>query len=609
MQTNNRKDGLMVKVENKNDTFTLLKKFLDENISKDTDMSKITVFPIPCGIGKSEYIKYAIADALQNNKGIIIVTDTIDGLNRYMDAQEEELTKYIHNNLNRISILTSDNIADESRKVYYKPVILMSTQRYFRLTRTEIQKFIIGQKYKRNKIIFDEKIYLLESKRITTQTLNEIDTALDEGLDNTVDSEEKQWILSQFRMFSSKLKFLLEQNERLNEDKKTYKKEGYFDSKGLVMSENDEKFIELIEKYRLYLKGYPDVIDNIRALKKLLIEGAITSQKIRNKKDREKYGNYFTVILNNSDKLINLGAKVFVLDGTADISPEYDLKCVSKVDCSQFHRDLSNLTINIVNVNTSKDKLTKGGDKTNRLLQAIVDYIKSLPITTNTIFTYKAIEDVFRERFKNVNHFGNIKGTNLYRDENHICQVGLHRYSELIYMLYANEIEQCNDTGNDAIVTRIYDKETIDRIRCRFILADIEQNLYRCKIRNSNNTEKCTYTLICNVDESNFTLENYHPLIDLIKSRYEKYGATINLMETPLEFKLLKTKERHQDTHAKKILNWLSEKEKGYVFNITDMLFQLNILADNFKDIKKQNVGIKDLFSKMRIKRGIYKII
>lgn len=600
----------MVKVENKNDTFALLKEFLDKNISKDTDTSKITVFPIPCGVGKSEYIKFAIADALQNNKGIIIVTDTIDGLNRYIDAQEEELTKYIHNNLNRISILTSDNIADESRKVYYKPVVLMSTQRYFRLTRTEIEKFIIGQKYKRNRIIFDEKIYLLESKRITTQVLNEIDTALDEGLDNTVDSEEKQWLLSQFRIFSSRLKFLLEQNEQLNEDKKTYKKENYFDSEGLVMSENDEKFIELIEKYRPYLKSYPDVIDNIRALKKLLTEGAITSQKIRNKKDREKYGNYFTVILNNSDRLLNLGAKVFVLDGTADISPEYDLKCVSKVDCSQFHRDLSNLTINIVDVNTSKDKLTKGGDKTKRLLQAIVDYIKSLPLTINTIFTYKAIEDVFIERFKNVNHFGNIKGTNLYRNENHICQVGLHRYSELIYMLYANEIGQFNDTGDDtSIVNRIYDKETIDRIRCRFILSDIEQNLYRCKIRNGNNTEKCTYTLICNVDESNSTLENYHPLIDLIKSRYAKYGATVNLIETPLEFKLLKTKERNQDTHAKQILNWLSEKEKGYVFNITDMRSELNISADDFKNIKSQNAGIKDLFSKMKIKRGIYKII
>lgn len=600
----------MVKVENKNDTFALLKEFLDKNISKDTDTSKITVFPIPCGVGKSEYIKFAIADALQNNKGIIIVTDTIDGLNRYIDAQEEELTKYIHNNLNRISILTSDNIADESRKVYYKPVVLMSTQRYFRLTRTEIEKFIIGQKYKRNRIIFDEKIYLLESKRITTQVLNEIDTALDEGLDNTVDSEEKQWLLSQFRIFSSRLKFLLEQNEQLNEDKKTYKKEGYFDSEGLVMSENDEKFIELIEKYRPYLKGYPDVIDNIRALKKLLTEGAITSQKIRNKKDREKYGNYFTVILNNSDRLLNLGAKVFVLDGTADISPEYDLKCVRKVDCSKFHRDLSNLTINIVDVNTSKDKLTKGGDKIKRLLQAIIDYVKSLPLRTNTIFTYKAIEDVFRERFKNVNHFGNIKGTNFYRNENHICQVGLHRYSELIYMFYANEIGQFNDTGDDSsIVNRIYDKETIDRIRCRFILSDIEQNLYRCKIRNGNNTEKCTYTLICNVDESNFTLENYHPLIDLIKSRYEKYGATVKVIETPLEFKLLKTKERNQDTHAKQILSWLSEKGKGYVFNITDMRSQLNISADDFKNIKSQNAGIKDLFSKMKIKRGIYKII
>lgn len=598
----------MIEIENKNEVFTTLKNFLDEEIQNDTDTSKITVFPIPCGVGKSEYVKYAIADALQNRRGLIIVTDTIDRLTNYVtEVQEESLAKYIKNNLHRISVLTGDNFADERKKITYKPVVLMSTQRYFGLTKTEIKKFIHGGNFERSRIMFDEKVYLLESRRITVETLNQIDTALDEGLDNTVDRNEKQWLLGQYRILSQALKQRLEENEKLNTDIKTYKREGYFDAKGLTVSEDDERFFALIEKYIPYLKRYPDVYKDIRAIKKLFVEGAITSQKIKNKTDKD-YGNYFTVVLNNFDRLINIDAKVFVLDGTAELSPEYRLNCVRMVDCSRFDRDLSNLTINIVDLNTGKERLTKGDGKTKHLLNQITGYIKALPYSIDTLFTYKNIENDFREHFENVNHFGNIKGTNQYRNENNICQVGLNRYPELIYLLYANEIGRFNDTDK-SIIKRIYGKEFIDRIRCQFILADIEQNIFRCKIRNVDNNKKCIYTLIFNIRESTYIFENYSPLIDMLKKRFEKYGATVNFVETPMEFRLLKTKERKQDTYAKKILNWLAVKGNGYIFKVSEMKAELEITDKQFEKIKEKNIAIKVLFDRMRTdKRGYYKV-
>ena len=596
---------------------TELKRFLDEHIQNNTDMSKITVFPLCCGVGKSNYVKYAIADALQNRKGLIVVTDEVKRLNDYVNPQNEQLAEYIKKNINRISILTGETLSEETKTLYYKPVVLMTTQRFFDLTRNEIMKFTTGQKHRRDRIIFDEKIYLLESKKITVKTLNEIDTALDEELDNTTDSQEKQWLLSQFRIFSSKLKKMLERNEQLNIDTSTYKRESYFDSNGLTISNDDDKFYSLIEKYKPYLRKYNsdasqvvyrDVFGNIQAIRKLLSEGTITSQKIKNKNDKQEYGNYFTVVLNHSDKLIDIGAKVFVLDGTASISPEYALKCVDMVDCSRFNPDLKNLTINLVDVNTSKTKLTDGSSKTDHLLKTIIDYVKAQPHLINTIFTYKAIEDVFNGHFENINHFGDIRGTNEYRNERFICQIGLHRYSEFIYMLFANEIGRFND-GIETFKNRIYDKETIDRIRCQMILADIEQNLFRCKIRNYDNKDSCIYTLICNVNETNKISSEYHPLLDMIKERYEKYGATVNLIDTPMEFRLLKTKERNQDTYEKRILAWLESNGKGYVFKIDTMLESIGITQKQFQNIKNKNSAIKEMFKQMRISRGIYKIV
>ena len=89
----------------------------------------------------------------------------------------------------------------------------------------------------------------------------------------------------------------------------------------------------------------------------------------------------------------------------------------------------------------------------------------------------------------------------------------------------------------------------------------------------------------------------------------EPSGATVNVIDTPIEFKLLKAEERKQDTNVQKILNWLSSHIKDYVFEIDDMLNDLNLNQRKFQKIKSKNPAIKELFKQMRITKGVYKIL
>ncbi len=582
-----------------------LKKFLDKNISEDNDTSKISVFAIPCGVGKSEYITYLLADALKNNYGLIVVTDMLDRLSQYANNQKnEQLTEYINRNISKITLLNSHNIAEQSTKIHLKPIILMTTQRYFGLTRSEIIELTTKQTYKRFKVVFDEKIYLLESRTLTVKNLNDIATALSEGLDNTVDESDKKYLIKEYEALNQELQKRLVENEQQNDDRQDYKRERWFDSEGLTIT---DKFVDLADKYRNQLRKYnPDTPKDLEAVKKLLFDGVITSQKIKTKKSGQEYKNYFTVVTNNADKLIDIGAKVFVLDGTADISPEYKLKCVNMVNCKQFSRDLSKLTINIVNVNTSKTKLEQNDEKTRKLIKKIIEYIQSEPITFDTVFTYQSIEKYFVNDFKNVNHFGNIKGRNDYRETRNICQVGLNRWSELIYKLYANEIGYYNDCYADYynidcfndnkrwkdLIRRDYDLETISRIRCKLILADIEQNLFRGKIRNIGNSANCTYLLICSTYEKTDILGESQMLVDMIKKRYEKLGAGVNVIDTPTMFKLLKAEIRNtaKETSIQKFSKWLECQPKGREFKRTDAMREIGLTPSQFKVISRTGI-------------------
>lgn len=278
------------------------------------------------------------------------------------------------------------------------------------------------------------------------------------------------------------------------------------------------------------------------------------------------------------------------------------MKCVDLVDCNGFRKDLSKLTINIVDLNTSKSKFTNNSESTKNLINEIIKYIKSQTPEIDTVFTYQAIEDKFKEHFKNVEHFGNIKGGNQYRNVNNICQVGMNRWSELAYSLYTSEIDQYNHDYCWKNV--VCDDEEIRRLRANLLLSDMEQNMFRSKIRNRDNSEECVFTLMYNMFEKDIVGNVHLTLLNAINNRYKPLEASINYIDSPPEFKELKAMMRNtaKETAAQKFYKWVNNQTLGTKFKRRDIMQKCGITEHQFKGLVRNGV-----FNEYKTdKQGVY---
>lgn len=567
-----------------------LNQFLDEHIKPQADTNIVDVFPIRCGLGKLTYIKNRLFKALSTDEKLIVITDQISNLKDYIST--DELAEYIKRNQSKLTLLTSDNIGAELKTLHLKNIVLMTTQRYFNFTVDEIRELTKNRKI----IIFDEKPYFNEQLKINIKTVNNIDTALHNALDNTVEPTNKEWLIVQWELLRTKFQNTIKEYEQLNTDGKL---EMWHYKANETISENDERFIRLINQYRLKLQKYDiDSYKNILAIIQMVYEGAtFTSCKIKSKSQEQKYENYFAVLIDNKDKMIASGAKIYVLDGTSDISPDYKVSYVNLIDCSNFLLPLDKLTINCINISTSRIRFDKP-DK-NKYIDCIADYIKSLPNKCDAVFTYQKIEPMLKNHFDIVNHFGNIKGKNDYRDKTNIVQIGLNRYSDLAYQLQAgyNALEKYQNQK----VTIAAGKSKIENIMYNTILADVEQNLYRTKIRNANNTDMVTYSMLFNTNQ-------YKHLIELLKARYGAYGATINIIDTPKEikgFNLINRKSKNK-TAFQKFTEWHKMQTASRLMKSKDIRNEIDLTTDQFKDLMKNDIVKKAIIP--ADKKGYYYI-
>ena len=547
---------------------------------------------------------------------MIVVTDSVERLNNYIESdQDAQLLEYINNNLKHIVVLNAQNIREELPKVNGSQVVLMTTQRYFRMSVQELNAWAKSHK----RIIIDEKPPILESRRIDVQLLNEVDTAIKQGLDDTINTEDKQSMLDLWHIITS---YLWSELRRHEEKNKGYQLESYFFI-NQRKADQIRDFFALFDKYRVQLgKVSPSIQQTVGAVARLMQEGVIVSQKRISKQSANTYNNYFTVVINNVELLTDVDARILILDGTADISPEYLLNCFEIIDCSAFKRDLSALTINIVDFKTSKGafQTAKKGGKDAALANAIADYLNSLPQMVDVVFSYVDNKHLFQGRFS-FDWFGAIKGKNNYRELHNIAQIGLNRFPDSVYRLYASEISHYNDSDEGKLFTcRNFEPYHIAHIRSLLILSDIEQNMFRCRIRNADNKEPCTYTIITAHAE---TIVNPDPdlfgnlnksiiddvgLIALIKKRYEPLGATVSLIETPRSLAAFKTLQRNgnRDSIASRIFKWLADCQPGYMFHINEMLSSLGINQRQFQKAKENNADLRKAFANMKQRKGVY---
>lgn len=606
----------------KNTTPDQFANWLREHLKNSVDEEMIDLVPAPCGIGKSYSMTVQIGDALQNyDAGLIIVTDEVERMHQYVYAQDGFLAEYLCRNRNRILVYDASNAKAERANLFQKQIIVISTQRFFALSRKEVMA-LVDTHIPRRHVFIDERAPLSESIRVDIGTFNDVDTILNCDLDNT--ARDKQWLISQWRNLRNRYDEFMRKYEASHDD---YELHLWHSDSDPHATTDDEKFLHLVtETYASKLKRADnDILKKIRAVFQMVNEGALfISRRKPSSKAQVEYSNFFIVTLDHSDLLLNIGSKTVILDGTGDLDPVYNTWFINRVNCDQFKRDLSNLTINLVDINTSRNAIAKN-PSANAKLAAIIDYVKALP-KVDAVFTYgknaserDTVEKVFSEAGFQTGHFGGLKGKNQFRNMGNIVQVGLNRIPDEFYTAMAiQNISQRHKPDKKHYGVMNFD-HAARRIMLLSVLADLEQNIFRGTIRNADNQKQQTYTVIfkCKkqIDKDGIDHNELSELTTMIRERYEPLGATVNVIDTPSTILRQKTKERKtkngKKTFAQKLTEFLDAKEansQGKPFKRKEMLAECGLTENNLKNVLRDNRYLRQRLESIRTDvRGWYK--
>ena len=635
---------------------------------------EITVLPLMCGSGKSTAISYmikkTIEEANDTGNGLLVVTDRKDRMADYMEPHDDVLRSYLTEHQNEVVIMIHENVQEAHARKNNAPVLMMTTQRYFKLTGEEIEEYLGWKDGRRTLIILDEYPELMTVVDLDDKKLSECKVALKNAFHSEYYYPPINELESLERFYTSFINELRKEPAgnlpKVNCVWSWYTEENKLssminpDDPDFLDNLQDEEF-QLIERNREKVNRYgggtyyDDIYTRMRAIHQLKSKNALLSQQ-KNAKLATWFNSMY-MLLDNYAKVKDINSKVIILDGTAKISPEYLIHDYSYAG-DEITRPLNNLHINLVNIPTGKTALLYSTALQQRVLERFAMYYedtinpdKQISESDLALFTYMDFENTVKRRFKGIKteHFGNIKGKNDFREMTHIVQIGLNRYSQEIYYLFYlekhpeiyktysnmeeayNHIEipvgpidegtieyngptdLCKDTldsekiieQSKTIIDQMKDVEgeTSD-IMNRILLAEIEQNMFRGKIRISSYTGDYYYHLFINTN-------NYSKLIEMMRARYEPLGATIQIVESPEKLLLSKIMQRHGDTYAKKYVEWhdtvLKDEEEYSPDTIRDAI---GIVGTNararYERMLNDNPILRVLMLEEKKKRGQY---
>ena len=595
----------------------------EEHNSETAD--KVSALAIMCGIGKSTAIGYKIKEVIERNDGhgLLVLTDRTDRLYDYVQPRNNPaLRTFFEEHPKGYTVKEQENLSEANRMQDKTPVLMMTIQRYFSLSKEEAQRYLKWDGGDRPLIIIDERPPLREIINITRREINNVATALADGISDTADQTEKQWCRHQWEIVRSRLNTVIENYECRYPDKPksffTYKKQ----TPGLT--EDDERFFRFIRKNMNSLKNYDhgNALKQLQAIYRIEMWGAI----YQNEKGK-RYSNKFSMLVDNKELVHNLGAKVIILDGTATIHPDYRQDYIHIMNAAQYpdaQRRLDGLTLHFVHISSSKRRIVKY-DRGNKRKDLIASYIQTLKPPTEQenfdasqipLFTYQSVENFFsRKDFENIEHFGNIKGRNNWGDHCLLAQVGLHRCDPLFYLTYdlyshRERMDQLLEMPNEQSAAYIEDiaaSKTDDTdTMYAMMLDDIEQNFFRSAIRRSTEYDniRVDYWIFCNT-------KHYGKLIEMAKRRYELLGAIVTPHDTPSMIRVQNIMARNakEPTTAQKFAKWLAPFPSGHVFSRADAIKGAKIPAKAFDHLREPNSPMHDELCSMSIKtkKGYYK--
>lgn len=622
-----------------------------ETIINNRDTSKVTCFSPRCGIGKSTFIHTfmhcCISDNFWNGRhepqGLVVITDSIKRLEELSNSVKDKVSaerewgeifkewgieSHYREFENSVIVLKANEpFMEQLIKQHYRPIVLLSTQRYFMLTksvRDQLFKFSYkGKSLKRDIVIFDECPQFSETITIDSDNLTRIESALYKGLSDEV--HDKEFVIREFKTFKDRLLDQMDEKEKLLTDSNVtmYWKDKRYSS----ITPNDTLLFRILsENLEPLTKQYNCIMKDMLCLQEIAKNGAIFNSV------KKKHGNYersFVMVLDNRDFFyIGKDKKFFVFDATADIDPRYDLDYVEIISGEKYNKQL-NMRITNVKMSTSKNILCKNSKKSIMTTNAITNYLKSKikygigKQREILIVVYSDLLRRFQKDFRNVGYFGNLKGFNDFKDLQRMAHIGMNRFPNMAYFFiycgcnmetYNKLMEMTEDeslTFFDSL-GKNHNKEyegVITSIMLRCMLADFEQNIFRLAIRNYDNLDNVHIWTFYNTDD-----DLYNNLSSMIEERYKCYGVDFEYEDTPEEIKIEKVKNRKPPqgkkmTNAQKIISWREQLEVGTEYKVQTLLKETGLNDKQFQKAKSNNEMIAKIFESDKTdKKGYYRV-
>lgn len=549
--------------------------FIEMVAADQATQDKVSVLPLICGAGKSTAISYLIKRVIErdDNTGILIVTDSVERMKEYTtpdSKRDPELAAFLKANANKIVTLTSgEHLPMLLHMQESKPVLIMTTQRYFNLSVEEIRAFLTwGNNGTRPLILFDEAIYLTQMEKISRKHFNDVSTALNEGIHWTTDFELRQRCIDRWELVRMRIWSFIKETENGSTQQDYYR---YFAFSEGTLTDDDEEFLSFIDAHRDEIAQYDakingewNTIETIHLIRRMMTEGCLYHCGKRG----SWYEGSFSMMVSNHEKVTHVGAKVIVMDGTADIHPDYQQDFIDMRDGKKYERSLDNLSLCFVGgLKTDKTHYEEQREELTKLISAYMH--EKHPDTDIAAFTYDSTESCVKNYFPVTAHFGAIKGRNDFRDFTCIAQLGLFRFPESYYLTYylwrykehLNTIQSLGLDDTIEYLKKLMQTPEYQMMVSRFLLADLEQNLFRCAIRQSDFVDPAYYYVFCDTVQ-------YEKLFDLAKRKYHLLGTEVMTLSETDYFWL----KRIELTPGKKLKNefklryWIYKLPSGTLF-------------------------------------------
>lgn len=584
---------------------------LDKNKS-----DKVEIIIARCGMGKSVIVntildnlvnKVTFGKPLDNDKftgnGAILITDSLerlDGVNKELDGA----CYLMKNDLDIPEVENRKNFQQKIKEQFKYPILLITTQRYFSMSKEDREFMYSWAGGKREIAFIDEKPILTNEIVIDEKFLSEIRIALH----GCFEGDDKKYLLDTFSKIYDDLDYI-----RKDYSEK-YEVMWFKKSKNtlLINEDEDNKFFNILEN-NVTNKIYNDVL----ALKRIYTDGCLFVSKKNKSQDNIRQ---FIVLNNNTDKFDTDKCKYFILDAAAKFDIDYIInKSIFNYVEIDDKKEISDINIYHIPFNTSQNSLKKNIEET---IPMISKWINDDFGDNCLVATYGKKSGLYQKFEKELNtenlaYFGAIKGKNNWKGLHNMIQIGFNRQSDVVYLLnyiyLKNKNIEWNNKKNEDIIKEIESLVELDKglfkdtfmrtIMMLKLVVDTIQNVMRIKCREFSNTEQCHIYIIANDDKDNFYKNTIIRINDAISS-----AKVLTFIPTAFdEYKIMNRNTIDgKETNAQKIINWINNIWDGKEIKSKDMLAEIGITRKQFGKVKENNESLKLLLNKYQVKRGIY---